>query len=164
MKVDSGYHEEDSADFQEDAIDEFEDYEQDEDSRSARRTESEKSFADAQKQRMTNIESRTVKKYRDTSVEERKKQAEVKHYQRLYSKTQEGEAGYRPTLRDSNDKYQEGYSPERRDIRDTDEFEGDDVQREFVKRTTNEGIEDIEVIVKEVADDDRGQDFMGKRS
>jgi len=151
------HNSEESEDFQEDAIDEFEDYEQDEDSRSARRTESEKSFAAEQKQRMTGLNSRSIKKYRDSSVEERRKQAEVKHYQRIYNKAEDHQQSLG---RGSKLTPMEGYSPERNNFKDIDEFEGEDIQRELVKRTTNEGIEEVEVIVKEMPQED-AEDLSG---
>jgi hypothetical protein len=77
-----------SEDFDETGMDEFGDFDFEEDgaSRSARNTQSERSFRQDQKSRMTALEQRSVKKYADTHVEERKKQAEDLHYQRYSQK------------------------------------------------------------------------------
>lgn len=99
---------ESEGDFDETAMDEFGDFEfeDDEASRSARNTHSERSFRQEQKSRMTALEQRSVKKYADTHVEERKKQAEDLHYQR-YSQKQampadKGMKAYNPSHKDNN--------------------------------------------------------------
>jgi hypothetical protein len=73
-------------DFDETEMDEFGDFEEDAASQSVGNTHSEKSFKQGQKDRMNALEQRSVKKYRDTHVDERKKQAEEIHYQRYYQR------------------------------------------------------------------------------
>jgi hypothetical protein len=73
-------------DFDETEMDEFGDFEEDAASQSVGNTQSERSFKQGQKDRMNALEQRSVKKYRDTHVDERRKQAEELHYQRYNQK------------------------------------------------------------------------------
>jgi hypothetical protein len=74
----------DSEDFDDQAIDEFGDFIEDEASQSAHRTNSERSFAAIQRERMTDIQTRTIKNKNDDSAgyKPMRNQGNVKKYQR----------------------------------------------------------------------------------
>lgn len=70
-----------SEDFDDQAIDEFGDFIEDEASQSARQTNSEKSFAAIQKERMTDIQKRTIKRNNENEHKPMRNQGNLKKYQ-----------------------------------------------------------------------------------
>ena len=168
--------EEESEDFELDDIDEFEDYGEGEDSKAA--SVSQKSFKEAQKERMTWIAGRNVKHYEnqlkggDNAHSNNKRYSNLcpKHVLWLYRRTQAIQEQHKKTLGNQNGGNSEAVynavfdnlnqytnssydnSPSQQ-YGDTDEFEGEDVKHEYIRRTTKDSIEDVEVIVRKVGDE-----------
>lgn len=127
--MERGYGSQESEDFDETEMDEFGDFEEDEVVISARNTESVRSFRDIQKDKMINVEQRSINKFRGTAVQNKENLEKKSYYTRL-NKT----ATKKKTSKEGAITQNKGLmndSPQRRVYQDTEEFDQNIINRKF---------------------------------
>jgi hypothetical protein len=148
-----------SENFEDDGIDEFEDYEEAEESRGILDGQSEKSFAEQHEYRMDELGRSTLTK--------RQIEAEAKHYSRQQrASTERKKRQYGAGYQDQEVEFVEGSNMkgmEEFDEMQQEEFE-DSGEKRYIERKTQDGVEKVEIVVKKINEPGRVEEEGPKYS